>query len=77
MRFGIGMYSTQKPAGSEYSHPELYADMLRQARLAEKVGLDIDDAEVFDGLELGNTKPEDAATQIQQLVQAVLDKDPA
>jgi len=34
-------------------------------------------AEVFDALELGNTTPEDAATQIQQLVQAVLDKDPA
>lgn len=40
MRFGIGMFSTQKPSGSTRSHPELYADMLRQARLAEKAGLD-------------------------------------
>ena len=40
MRFGIGMYSAQKPPGSTRSHPELYDDMLRQGRLAEKVGLD-------------------------------------
>ena len=40
MRFGIGMYSTQKPPGSKRPHRELYEDMLRQARLAEKVGLD-------------------------------------
>jgi alkanesulfonate monooxygenase SsuD/methylene tetrahydromethanopterin reductase-like flavin-dependent oxidoreductase (luciferase family) len=40
VRFGIGMYSTQRPPGSKRSHAELYADMLRQARLAEKVGLD-------------------------------------
>ena len=40
MRFGIGMYSTQKPPHSTRPHRELYEDMLRQARLAEKVGLD-------------------------------------
>ena len=40
MRFGIGMYSAQKPPGSTRSHRDLYDDMLRQARLAEKVGLD-------------------------------------
>ena len=40
MRFGIGMYSAQKPPGSGRSHLELYADMLRQARLADEVGLD-------------------------------------
>ena len=40
MRFGIGMYSAQKPPGSHRPHSDLYADMLRQARLAEKVGLD-------------------------------------
>jgi alkanesulfonate monooxygenase SsuD/methylene tetrahydromethanopterin reductase-like flavin-dependent oxidoreductase (luciferase family) len=40
MRFGIGMYSTQKPPDSGRPHRELYEDMLRQARLAEKVGLD-------------------------------------
>jgi alkanesulfonate monooxygenase SsuD/methylene tetrahydromethanopterin reductase-like flavin-dependent oxidoreductase (luciferase family) len=40
MRFGIGMYSTQKPPGSNRPHRELYGDMLRHARLAENVGLD-------------------------------------
>ncbi len=40
MRFGIGMYSAQKPPGSARTHHELYEDMLRHARLAEKVGLD-------------------------------------
>src|SRR5665213_2255052 len=40
MRFGIGMYSTQKPPGSPRPHRALYEDMLRQARLAENVGLD-------------------------------------
>lgn len=40
MRFGIGMYSTQRPPGSPYAHPELYADMLRQARIADESGLD-------------------------------------
>jgi alkanesulfonate monooxygenase SsuD/methylene tetrahydromethanopterin reductase-like flavin-dependent oxidoreductase (luciferase family) len=40
MRFGIGMYSAQKPPGSKRPHRELYEDMLRQARLAEAVGLD-------------------------------------
>ena len=40
MRFGIGMYSTQRPPNSPYTHRELYADMLRQARIAEEVGLD-------------------------------------
>ena len=34
-------------------------------------------AQVFDAVELGSTTPEAAATQIQQLCQAVLDKDPA
>jgi maltose-binding protein MalE len=33
-------------------------------------------AQVYDDLELGNTAPDAAATQIQQLGQAVLDKDP-
>jgi len=40
MKFGIGMYSTQKPPDSARPHRELYEDMLRQARLADKVGLD-------------------------------------
>jgi alkanesulfonate monooxygenase SsuD/methylene tetrahydromethanopterin reductase-like flavin-dependent oxidoreductase (luciferase family) len=40
MKFGIGMYSTQKPPGSPRPHRDLYEDMLRQARLAEKAGLD-------------------------------------
>ena len=40
MRFGVGMYSAQKPAGSPRPHSDLYADMIRQARLAESVGLD-------------------------------------
>ncbi len=40
MKFGIGMSSTQKPPGSLRPHRELYEDMLRQARLAEEVGLD-------------------------------------
>jgi len=40
MKFGIGMFSTQRPPDSSRTHRELYEDMLRQARLAEKVGLD-------------------------------------
>lgn len=40
MRFGIGMYSAQKPPGSRRSHRDLYEDMLRQARLADAAGLD-------------------------------------
>src|SRR5467141_5113470 len=40
MRFGIGMYSAQRPPDSPHTHRELYEDMLRQARLAEDVGLD-------------------------------------
>jgi alkanesulfonate monooxygenase SsuD/methylene tetrahydromethanopterin reductase-like flavin-dependent oxidoreductase (luciferase family) len=40
MRFGIGMYSAQRPPDSTRPHRELYEDLLRQARLAEKVGLD-------------------------------------
>jgi alkanesulfonate monooxygenase SsuD/methylene tetrahydromethanopterin reductase-like flavin-dependent oxidoreductase (luciferase family) len=40
LRFGIGMYSTQRPPDSAATHRELYEDMLRQAQLAEAVGLD-------------------------------------
>ena len=40
MRFGIGMYSTQRPPDSPHTHRELYEDLLRQARLAEEAGLD-------------------------------------
>jgi len=40
MRFGIGMYSTQRPPNSPYTHRELHEDMLRQARLADDAGLD-------------------------------------
>jgi hypothetical protein len=42
-------------------------------------GEEFDDAytQVFDALELNNVTPDDAANQIQQLCQAVLDKDPA
>ena len=40
MRFGIGMYSAQRPPDSPFAHPQLYADMIRQARLAEAAGLD-------------------------------------
>ena len=40
MRFGIGMYSTQRPPDSARTHRELYEDMMREALLAEEVGLD-------------------------------------
>ncbi len=40
MRFGIGMYSAQRPPNSPYTHRELYADVLRQARIADDAGLD-------------------------------------
>jgi alkanesulfonate monooxygenase SsuD/methylene tetrahydromethanopterin reductase-like flavin-dependent oxidoreductase (luciferase family) len=40
VRFGIGMYSAQRPPGSPFTHREMYVDMLRQAQLAEEVGLD-------------------------------------
>jgi alkanesulfonate monooxygenase SsuD/methylene tetrahydromethanopterin reductase-like flavin-dependent oxidoreductase (luciferase family) len=40
MKFGIGMYSTQRPPDSPRTHRELYEDMLRDARVAEQVGLD-------------------------------------
>ncbi|HUZ85574.1 MAG TPA: LLM class flavin-dependent oxidoreductase [Candidatus Baltobacterales bacterium] len=40
MRFGIGMYSAQRPPGSERSYRDLYDDMIREAKLAEEVGLD-------------------------------------
>jgi len=40
VRFGVGMYSAQRPPGSPFTHRELYDDMLRQARLAEDVSLD-------------------------------------
>jgi alkanesulfonate monooxygenase SsuD/methylene tetrahydromethanopterin reductase-like flavin-dependent oxidoreductase (luciferase family) len=40
VRFGIGMYSAQRPPDSPYTHRELYADMLRQARIADDAGLD-------------------------------------
>jgi alkanesulfonate monooxygenase SsuD/methylene tetrahydromethanopterin reductase-like flavin-dependent oxidoreductase (luciferase family) len=40
MKFGVGMYSAQRPPDSTRTFSDLYADMLRQARLAEEVGLD-------------------------------------
>jgi alkanesulfonate monooxygenase SsuD/methylene tetrahydromethanopterin reductase-like flavin-dependent oxidoreductase (luciferase family) len=40
MKFGIGMYSTQRPPDSTRTHRELYEDMLRHARLADNLGLD-------------------------------------
>jgi alkanesulfonate monooxygenase SsuD/methylene tetrahydromethanopterin reductase-like flavin-dependent oxidoreductase (luciferase family) len=40
MRFGIGMYSAQRPPDSTQSYREMYETMLRQARLAEAAGLD-------------------------------------
>ena len=40
MKFGVGMYSAQRPPDSTRSFADLYADMIRQARLAEEVGLD-------------------------------------
>src|SRR5207245_10120396 len=40
VRFGVGMYSAQRPPGSPFTHRELSDDMLRQARLAEDVSLD-------------------------------------
>jgi alkanesulfonate monooxygenase SsuD/methylene tetrahydromethanopterin reductase-like flavin-dependent oxidoreductase (luciferase family) len=40
VRFGIGMYSAQRPPKSPYTHRELYEDMLRQARIADEAGLD-------------------------------------
>lgn len=40
MKFGVGMYSAQLTPGSSRTFRDLYADMLRQARLAEEVGLD-------------------------------------
>ena len=40
MKFGIGMYSAQRPPDSPRTHRGLYRDMLHQARIAEEVGLD-------------------------------------
>ncbi len=40
MKFGVGMYSAQRPPDSARTFADLYADMLRQAKLAEEVGLD-------------------------------------
>src|SRR5256885_14612300 len=40
MRVGIGMYSTQRPPDSVRMHRQLYGDLLREALLAEEVGLD-------------------------------------
>ena len=40
MHFGIGMYSMQRPPDSPYTQRELYADALRQARMADDAGLD-------------------------------------
>ena len=40
MRFGVGMYSAQRPPDSARPFADLYADMLRHARIAEEVGLD-------------------------------------
>ena len=40
MKFGIGMFSAQRPPDSSRTHRDLYEDMLRQGRLAEEVGLD-------------------------------------
>jgi len=40
MRFGVGMYSAQRPPDSPHTHRELHEDMLRQARIADDAGLD-------------------------------------
>src|SRR5215471_16862826 len=40
MRFGIGMYSAQRPPDSPFTPRELFADMLRQAKMADEAGLD-------------------------------------
>jgi alkanesulfonate monooxygenase SsuD/methylene tetrahydromethanopterin reductase-like flavin-dependent oxidoreductase (luciferase family) len=40
MRFGVGDFSAQRPAGSAVPHRELYAEMLEQAEVIERAGLD-------------------------------------
>src|SRR2546430_13451173 len=40
MRLGIGMYSTQRPPDWARTYRQLYGDMVREALLAEEVGLD-------------------------------------
>ncbi|HZQ50042.1 MAG TPA: LLM class flavin-dependent oxidoreductase [Candidatus Dormibacteraeota bacterium] len=40
MKFGVGMYSAQRPPDATRSFADLYGDMIRQAKLAEEVGLD-------------------------------------
>lgn len=40
MRFGVGLFSGQRPPGSSRTHAELYRDMLDHASLADQVGLD-------------------------------------
>jgi alkanesulfonate monooxygenase SsuD/methylene tetrahydromethanopterin reductase-like flavin-dependent oxidoreductase (luciferase family) len=40
MKFGVGDFSGQLPAGSGHSHREIYFDLLDQARLIEGAGLD-------------------------------------
>jgi alkanesulfonate monooxygenase SsuD/methylene tetrahydromethanopterin reductase-like flavin-dependent oxidoreductase (luciferase family) len=40
MRFGVGMFTGQRAPGTQRTHAELYADLLRYARLVEEVGLD-------------------------------------
>jgi alkanesulfonate monooxygenase SsuD/methylene tetrahydromethanopterin reductase-like flavin-dependent oxidoreductase (luciferase family) len=37
MKFGVGMYSAQKPPDSSRPFADLYADMIRQAKLAEEI----------------------------------------
>jgi alkanesulfonate monooxygenase SsuD/methylene tetrahydromethanopterin reductase-like flavin-dependent oxidoreductase (luciferase family) len=40
VRFGVGDFSGQRPPGSTAAHRQLYAEMLDQAELIEKAGLD-------------------------------------
>ncbi len=40
MRFGIGPFSMQAPAGSPPNHGVLYKEMLEQVELAEEIGFD-------------------------------------
>lgn len=40
MRFGVGDFSGQRPPGSESTHAQLYAELLDQAQIIERAGLD-------------------------------------
>lgn len=40
MKFGVGFFSLQRPAGQDRSFAEIYEDFLQQCELADRLGLD-------------------------------------